>query len=243
MKNRSALLVVASLAFGIIVIFLYVGLQRVGKTYQQGLSNVTTTINQPSAGKDVRKVRRILVQQDDGSCLEMTPDGIVRTLDSCAGQAKDVNRLADPKHLLTLFQYASQIDVEKFSSKPTEGTYTTLIIQTDKGTFTVYVPTTPGSGPGDGTIEGVIDLITGDLPQPTHTPIPGQPTATPTPFGATPPPSATPTLIVFGSPTPTPSYPPPFPFLCDFSDSTTKKKPYYVSGVICSSQPTPILVW
>jgi hypothetical protein len=243
MKNRSAYLFITAALFCIVIIFVYVSLQKIGTSYKQGLSSVSTKIQDAPMARDARKVRRITVVQDDGSCLELTSDGVVRSFATCDGTITDVNRLADPKHLLKLFQYASQMDFAKFQDKPTEGNYTTLTIETDQGSVTVYVPYTPGGGGGgaDPPIEDVIDTIIGDLPQPTQTPVPGQPTNTPIPPGVTITPTDTPGPTPIGGTTPTPTWKPPFPFLCDFSDGSTKKKPYYISGVICSTGPTPIL--
>lgn len=225
----------------LLIVFLVsiVGVVSLVMVRQRGLStNQTFDLEQSEqiTIKEKKRLRRITVQDEEtGECLEITNDGVVRRYETCDGQLKDVTRLFDPKRIIFLFEYASRIDPNKFKEKPTVP-YVKLILHTEDGSQIVYVPVTdePES------ISELIDLIEGDLPQPTPTIV--LPTSNPTPTvpGTTIVPTVTPSPTLFPGLTPT-----PVPtgvqqkFSCDYSDQPTDTRPYNVSNYICSTEPSP----
>lgn len=242
MKTRpiyfiAALLLIASF---FLIYFIF---RNFGMKYDQGLASIIPKSQDPVAPRKARTVRKVTVLQEDSGCMEVTPDGIVRTYDRCGGELVDANRLSDPKNVLRLIQVASQIDFSNYRQK-LDGPYITLIIETDSGTETVYIPIGGGNGNGgsggDDIIQ-IIDQIKGDLPQPTATPIFSPDTPTPTLGGVSNTPTPTPLISpTFGpSPTPTPTGNPDNPFTCGFTQSSNGPRPYNVSNYICSTQPSP----
>lgn len=225
--------------FGIVVVVLFIVLsaRQFGSSYTDSLSTILPILPDAPKTRERRVIRRVTVKHDDGGCLEITPDGVVRSFDTCGGELTDVNRLADPKHILELVDMMSSIDISKFQ-RPGPNTLT-LVIETDKGSVTIYVPITHGSTGGyeDHTISDTIDLITGDIPQPTSTPMVSLDSPTPTLLGVQPILTSTPTPTLPFWITPTPTTASIQPFTCDFSETSPGKKPYYVSGVLCTSLP------
>lgn len=214
-------------------IVLYVVLHYVGQQYNNGSTNTNNSVDQTPL-KAIRVVKKITVKDEGEGCIEITPDGVVRTYSECNGDVTDVNRLANPKNILHLIQITSQIDFANYKVRPL-GASLTLLIETDNGTETIYIP----KGNGGGDISHTIDQINGDLPQPTSTLGPGEPTLTPA-VGSPRPTSLTPTVQpTFGpSPTPGPSGTEPKSFTCGFAGDESKK-PYNVSNYICSTEPSP----
>lgn len=223
---------------GVFTIFI-VGIVLFVIARQRGLSTIQTIELQQTESislNEKKRLRRITVQDEEtGECLDITNDGVVRRYETCDGQLKDVTRLFDPKRIIFLFEYTSRIDPNKYKEKP-QVPYVKLILHTDEGSQIVYVPVTdePES------ISELIDLIEGDLPQPTPTII--LPTINPTPTvpGTTIVPSMTPSPTLFPGLTPTPV---PTgaqqPFSCGYSDQPTDTRPYNVSNYICSTEPSP----
>jgi hypothetical protein len=203
--------------------------------------NIAPTIQPPSATREKKNIRRLTVEDEHG-CMEVTPDGVVRTFATCGGELVDANRIADPKFLLKLLDAVSVMDTTPYRVRPKTGVVITLHIQTDTENITVYLPaSSPSPSYDPGTIEGLIHLVQGDLPQPTQTPVPGGPSVTPTattiPISGTP--SPTPTLAPWITPTVTPEASNLTPFTCGFSEDESGKKPLNVSNYICSTQPSP----
>jgi hypothetical protein len=206
----------------------------------QGLSSspidTNSILNEPIYFKDTKRLRKIIVQDEEtGECLEISNDGVVKRYETCEGKLMDSTRLFDPKRIIQLFEYASRIDPSKYRSKP-EGSSIRLILYTDSGTEIVYVPVTDD----EESISEIIDLIVGDLPQPTPTEyvIPGTPT--PTLPGTTIIPTSVPTATLYPGITPTPG---PTgqqqPFTCGFFDDPYEQRPYNVTNAICSTEPSP----
>jgi hypothetical protein len=227
-----------SLCLFFVIYFIFRGF---GKKYDEGLASLIQKSPESQSTASVRKVRKVtVIHNDDKGCMEVTPDGIVRTYDTCGGELTDANRLADPKNVLHLIQIASQIDVSSYRKK-ISGPVLTLIIETDNGTETIYIPTNGGGGGGNDDVTKIVDLIEGDLPQPTATPGPETIIPTPTMGGVsfTPTPSPIYSPTPGPSPTPTPTPNPEVPFKCGYSQDPSSKKPFNVSNYICSTEPSP----
>lgn len=178
-------------------------------------------------------IRKITIKKrGETSCMEVTPDGVVRIYETCGGDLSDASRLTDPRNILKLFRIVSEADLEAYRNSG-EVLYE-LVIETDQGTHTIYVA---GGGGGEEIID-TIDQIGGDIPNPSPSVFSS---GSPLPPGGTPEPSPS---VIPGGPSPTPgSSSPPTggdnPFLCDFSDSGGQGKPYRVSNVVCSNEPSP----
>lgn len=180
-------------------------------------------------------IRKITVKKkDEAGCMEVTPDGAVRIYESCGGKLLHATRLSDPRNILKLFQIVSEADVSEY--RDSGAAVYELVIETDSGTQTIYVT----SGGGEQMIS-TISLIQGDIPpNPSPTsffPQPSQGTEqTPYPSpaassgGPTSPPNSTPPPTVGGG----------IPFTCDFYESGEQGKPYRVSNVVCSTEPSPV---
>jgi len=245
MKKMRGIIVLAIGVFILIFLLIFFVLRRFGTQYNQGLTSLTQTNNQNVGVRKSRLVRKVTIFQDENtaSCLEVTPDGVVRSFETCGGEPTDINRLSNPKNIFELIRVASQIDVSLYMEKPTVP-FVTLVIESDEGSVTVYIPTggSGGSGGGgDGGVGDIIDNIIGDLPQPTATPGPFVPTPTPTMGGVSFTPTPSPLISSTPGPSPTPSPTPEVdnPFLCGFSEGSTGVKPLNVSNYICSTEPSP----
>lgn len=235
MYKRAYLSVIGCIIIFIIGIIVFLVLKAFGSSYSQNVPSSRIS-DQSIEIKEKKRLRKITVTDEEtGECLEITNDGVVRRYETCDGQLQDATRLFDPKRIIQLFEYASRIDPNKFRNKP-QGAYIRLIIETDAGSDVVYVPVTdePES------ISEVIDLIKGDLPQPTPTLY--IPTTIPTPTlpGTTiiPTITPTPTLLPGITPTPEPSLTEQ-QFTCGFTDDPSEIRPFNVSNYICSTEPSP----
>lgn len=185
-----------------------------------------------------KKVRRITVMDETGGCIEVTPDGAVRVYKVCGDELDTAYRPQDPKYILELFTKVKALNTKKYMTKPVTGEYITLVIETDQGTETIYLPGTDQSGGSPDDIIHTIDNIVDDIPPPTPTPT-LLPSATPS-HSPSVSPTASPTNALTGTPTPTglPQGPEGDPFTCVFDDNGTGK-PYRVSNVVCSTEPIP----
>lgn len=234
MTNKPFLIIIGFFALLTVLIVTFIVLRSIGGSYGEGIDSLLTqTPQEQSATREKRLIRRIIVDEEE-QCLEITPDGVVRTYASCGGELIDTNRLFDPKRIIELFEYTSRINAGQYITKP-PGASVRIIIETENGTEIVYIPISPGAD----SISQVIDLIKGDLPQPTPT---TGPTAIPTP--------TLPGTTIIPTATPAPTLPPgvtptntltvtPKPFVCDYRETAGSTRPYYVSNFICTSQPSP----
>jgi hypothetical protein len=230
--RRQTVLLISFFLLSIILLIVILVAQNLGKNYQAGLEQIQTDQNQQFFTRDKRRIRKVFVERD-GKCLVIGEDAVVRTYDTCDGELQNIHRLADPKHVLELLEFVSRLDPSKYRQKPS-GFSLKLIIQTDNGTEVIYIPV---GGGGPDSIPDVIDLIEGDLPQPTQTPFP---TIIPSPTlpGTTIIPSLTPTPTWLPGVSPTPYLTPtPALFICDYFDDPTDVRPYNVSSFLCSEEP------
>lgn len=233
----SRTVVIAAIAFVIIIVVITIVTINLGRAYKGGLASF---INQNTTNevklKEKKEVKRITIKKrGQKTCMQVTPDGIVRIFNTCGGDLTDATRLPDPKHILELFKIVTETDLSKLPTTG-KGEVYTLTIETDHGTETVFVVLNSGS-PTGGQIGQIIQSVTGDLPQPA----PSTTVFIPTPTAGG---SIIPVASIFPGSSPgvqvTPSANPAQTFSCGFSDVPGKKKPMNVSNVICSTQPSPI---
>lgn len=209
----------------------------IGKAYKGGLTNI---LNQPpppeSASIKKKEIKRITIKKNgEAGCLELTPDGVVRVYSVCGEELDQASRLTDPKNILKLFNLLSERELSK-ALKKGKVVYQ-LVVETDSGSEIYYV-TSEGDN-GEDEIIKTVEQIQGDIPH--NSPSPHTNPATPPPGS-----SSYPTTTPFASGVVIPSASPgtggqlTFPFVCDFSDSGGTHKPYRVSGVVCTTEPSPV---
>lgn len=185
-----------------------------------------------------KTVKKITIKKGtDRGCMEITPDGAVRVYSVCGQTLSLASRIPNPNHILQLFKLVTEENLDLYTQKSTGAVYQ-LIIETDTGTQTVYlVLSESGEGVGQ-TIISTIQLITNDVPKPSSTP---GPTPSPAPTVANESSTLAPTGSLF-IPTPTPTTGASGQvqtFTCGFSESGDKKKPYNISNIVCSTEPSP----
>lgn len=223
------------LAFALTVLITIYIIIQVGGAYKGGLSNFSNQQKpQELTLKKKKDIKRIIVRKHgEVSCMEVTPDGVIRQYNVCGGELTGAQRLNDSKNIVGLFKLVSESDLATL--KRTGGEYYELTIETDTGTQIVYVSAGSGSG---GDIVQTIELVQGDVsgasPTPSDVSVPSNSISiisSPSPGDM---------IIVNPSPTPEPSAAIQQSFECDFIKDETKK-PWNVSNFICSTQPSPLL--
>lgn len=231
---------VTLMVFVVTVVTVIVYLINMGRSYRSGLENWEN--DDPLTEAEIietRKIKRVTLQKDgDSGCVEVAPDGAVRIYKECGQDAENAFRSTEARQLRQILRIVSS---GKLSTTYVEGAYKLTVEYNDK-TVTYYIPpgnSVPGGGGdiGDKLID-IIDDVVDDAPTPSPT-IYIANTITPTPI-VIPGESPTPTVWMSNpSPTPTPvsGDVTPVPFTCDFTDQYDKK-PYRVSSVVCTSEPT-----
>lgn len=252
--KRKTLFLTAGI-FIIILTLLVVVLIRIGGAYRSGLntfsldeqiSDVTHTERQ--------KINKITIKNlTNSGCMEVTPDGIIRVFSICEKELSEARRVTDTKYILQLYKRMTEIDLSTFQDATTvvcDGY--SIIVETDIEKKAVCLKNTSGNtnpsggntggsdGQGGGSADEIItiiDKVIDNIPStPTPTLDPVVLTATPVPGN-----SITPTPIVIPSwgSTPTPTIAAARPFICDFTDAQGNKRPYTISNIICSTEPSP----
>lgn len=227
------------ITFGILAAVILVAavvLIGVGRAYKGGLASLLQK-NQEAMLVKRKQVNRITFKKSGGNaCIEVTPDGVVRVYKECGGELTEARRLDDMRNINLLFQAMSLQD-ESLYRQPCTGECYEVTIETDEGTQTLYIQV--GGGGAGGSIGDLIDDIE-EQATATPTPSPGAPIASPTPGES---PLPTPTLPPGESPqpsvTPGTGGESTGTFVCDFLE-TSNKKPYRVSGIVCTTEPSPI---
>ncbi len=211
-------------------IFIVLG---VGRIYRGRIASLEQTGSQELKLTKRPEIRKITIRKKgETGCMEVAPDGIVRIYETCGGKLSDATRLTDPRNILKLFRIVSEADVTKF--RDSETAVYELVIETESGTQTIYV-----TGGGGDQVINTINLIEGDIPKSSPTISSPQPSQLPESSSS---PSSS---VTAGSPTIAPSSAPPptvggsIPFICDFNESGGQGKPYRVSNVVCSTEPSP----
>lgn len=230
LKNHRLLIVMT--VFAIMLMVMALILVKIGQAYRDWLllTNVSNTkpIVFPSK---VKKVKRVTIQKNgELSCIEVGDDGVVRVYSDCGNALENAHRLTNLKNILKLLQLAGG---NLFLTEPPDGDYYTLTIETDEGTQIVYI--TKDSPGGDEIIETIED-IEGDLPDPSPSTPLASIQASSSPFAST-----QPSGSAGGIPSPTPGGGSnQESFFCEFSESPGQEKPYSISNIICSTEPSPL---
>ncbi len=236
---KQLFLAMAGVLFVLVVAATSLTIFGIGNAYKKGIANF---VNQKEPEKltlfKKKTVKKITIKNSaERGCIEVTPDGAVRVYSVCGQTLTGAERLADPKHILKLFKLVTEEDLGAYTQK-SAGTLYQVAIETDSGTQTVYLVLSESGGVAQ-TIIRTIQTIINDLPKPT--PIVGlSPTSVPTPIGGSLTRAPTGTSFL---PTATPTIAPSSEvqtFTCGFSESGDKKKPYNISNIVCSTEPTPI---
>jgi hypothetical protein len=249
LPNGKSLVIVGGVFVIILVSLVYV-LVRIGGAYKSGLAQFSSDTQISDVTHTERqKIKKITIKNSlDSGCLEVMPDGIIRVFTVCEKELSDARRVTDTKYILQLYKKMTETDITTLtdsSNTPCDGY--SMILETDVEKKSVCLSHSSGgnadsgSGGQDGgavdEIITIIDHVIDDIPPtPTQTPNPGSPTAIPNASG-----TATPTIVVvpsWGS-TPTPTIAAARPFICDFTDAQGKKRPYTISNIICSTEPSP----
>ena len=210
---------------------------KFGGAYRQSLRNVGgPQSTQEVTLKKKKQIRKITVQKsNDTSCIEVTPDGVVRVFAVCGGDLTQASRPTNLQNIFKLFKLVSEQDLAKY--KQSGNHVYQITVETDTGSETYYLASDGGGG------SAIIDTITkigGDIP-PSGSPSPTPPSVSPNP-GSSPTASASP---LAGS-SPEASVSPGTgggggnPFACDFSEGGGGGKPYRVSNIVCTSEPSPV---
>lgn len=224
--------------FGILIIVVVVTvlvLIGVGRAYQGGLASLIQTRHETVPAKK-KQVKRITFQKSgENTCIEVTPDGVERIYNECGGTLSEARRPDDLRNIQLLFQALSLQDESLYTNTCKSECYI-VTIDTDEGTQTLYIPV-GGSGTG-GSIGNLIEEIKNQSAA-SPTPVPGNAVVSPSPgVSSSPAPTFYPGISPQPSSTPVTSEE-KGTFTCDFSEGGTNK-PYRVSGVVCSTEPTPV---
>jgi hypothetical protein len=253
--NGKSLIVTGGVFVVIIFAIIYV-LIRIGGAYRSGLDTFSLDEQISDVTHTEReKINKITIKTPMASgCMEVTPDGIIRVFSVCEKELSEARRVTDTKYILQLYKKIAETDLSKIQTEttaPCEGY--SIIVETDTEKKTVCLQDSSGNNSssggntnnGDDTQESIIiDEIIKIIDQVIDN-IPPTPTTTPNPIIVTttlaPGMSATPTTAVIPSwgVTPVPTSAVSRPFMCDYIDSQGKKRPYTISNIICSSEPSP----
>lgn len=238
-KLPSKPILITAISLAVIFILILIVLSRFGQAYD---INIASFVAPPPPTQSPQQ-KQIIVQKititnpNNENCTEITPDGIIRVhINDCSSKLISANRLNNLRDVFSLLKITSEKNLSSYQTTPVSGAYYTMTIETESGIQTIYIPIISSSKIISEIIP-LIERIQQDIPPTPTQPLPyTSPTLTPTtPTNAnpTPPISSTPT-----SPTPIPSQPAQEGnFTCDFSE--TGKKPANVSGVLCSTPPSP----
>ena len=223
--------------FAAIIIFLLILILGVGKAYRLGLSRFSPEQAPGEVSlKKKKEIKKISISRGgESGCMEITPDGIVRIYSTCGENLTSADRLTDLKFIQNLFRLINEQDLSKYTKKLTGEDVIEITVNTDTGTEHYYLII------GDPGTQGIIDTIEnikGDLPG-----------ASPSPqasIGASgyippsPPPPGSSQYYIIPSATPGSTSLPITPFTCDFIVAPGMKKPFNISNIICSTQPSPV---
>lgn len=230
-KNK--VLYVSILFLGIVGVTVLV-IFAIGKAYQGGLGFLGNNAPQSVEVAPRKTIKKITIKKPDSlECLEVTPDGVVRAYTTCGEELSDAGRPADPTNVNKLVNLLRLRDLSKYKTRGPGAVYE-IIIETDSGTETYYLPVDSG----DDEVEEIIDVIEDIETSLTPSPTPQLNSPLPSVSSSLPPPGSSP-----GS---SPSSPPTGgggtadnPFICGFTETDQERKPVPVSNIICTSNPSP----
>jgi hypothetical protein len=233
--------------FIVILVCLVFVLVRIGGAYKSGLDRFSSD-NQISdvTHTERQKIKKITIKNgSDSGCMEVTPDGVIRVFTVCDKELSDARRVTDTKYILQLYKKMAETDLTTLvDSSDTPCAGYSMILETDIATKLVCILNTTGSGGNGGTNNGgsdeiikIINQVIDNIPPtPTQTPDPTVPTTNPETSVTV---TSTPDVIPSWGSTPTPTIAAARPFICNFTDSQGKKRPYTISNIICSTEPSP----
>lgn len=240
--NQWRILLVAGGVLVVLIVLIVSILRFIGGRYQSRIEDIKIPLRKDTVFEVKRRVVRQVVIRSQGEtgCIEVNPDGAVRVYSDCeTKKLAATERELDTKFIRQLFEHYAQSERDEEKVVRTSGYV--VRVTTDSGVVTYYVPFASDDGIESSvglldTISEIIEKIIEDAPEPTPTTVyvsPTVPVVTPTSQLA-----PSPTSGVVSSPTPTPTAAPK-PFSCEFSENDPKK-PYRVSQVVCTSEPTPM---
>lgn len=206
-----------------------------GRAYKGGLDRFTNTQTpEEIILTKTKKIKSISIRkQNQSGCIHVTPDGIVRVYETCDETLDEAHRLNDPRNILKLFKLVQEGKLSTYQQG--DGEVYVITVETDEGTQQYYIVVNEGTPGGSGEIIDTVEDIEEDIPNPS--PSNGSSTSASTVPGSSTVLTPSPSLPPGSSPLPSPSPSIP-PFECDFSDSRTGPKPYNVSNIICSTEPS-----
>jgi hypothetical protein len=256
-KNKSLYLI--GLVLVILIAAIIFTVSRIGGAYQNGISQLTDQKAPTNATHTVKlKINKITVKNaGDKGCVEVTPDGIVRTYDVCGSQLSGANRMMDASNINRLFKLAGETDFTKAQETAvSDCAGYVMTIETEAGKKSICMGnqksgsgsgnsgSNTGSGGNGGSggnnpigeiVDTIIKIIEDIPPTPTITHMPGTPAPTIEITGT---PQPTIPFLPEDLPTPTPTPILLKPFTCGYTvDANGKKRPYNVSNIICSDLP------
>lgn len=224
----------------VIIIFLVLVLMGIGKVYKGRLADYDNQtpidtlelIEKPT----IKRIRFQKIGSEE--CIEVMPDGSVRVYKTCDGDLESFQRASNPRSILDLYRLISEQDWSDFDTRG-EGEYLELTIETDKGIATLYIPAGGGNASADIILDTIDEVIENIPPNPTPSPAPSTGNNNPSPSPITSPRSL-PSPSLSSSESPYPQTGGDQGFACDFYDKTSNKKPYRVSNVVCTGEPSPL---
>jgi hypothetical protein len=232
-KNRA--IIIVGLIFLVIIIITIFLIIQFGKVYKGGLESISTNNQneiQMTKKKPIKKI--ILKNVNDTGCVEVTSEGIVRVYDECDKDLKQAARLTDSKNILKLIKLVSETDWEKYIHKGL-GNFYEIVIETENGIQTIYIPIDDSNGVVDEIIK-TVDEVKNDIPG--QSPIPSINLSSILPNVSSDPIVLPSGWEEFGSPQPSSDTIVQQPFVCPFIEQGGKKKPVNVSNIICSADPS-----
>ncbi len=237
--SKSSLLFVSGGLLVIVFLLIILTSSRFGKAYQK---NIRTVSDEPEP-KSLTIFRRDTIKKvtirksGDQGCMELTPDGAVRVYTVCGKRLKQAVRLSDSKYITKLFKLVTEEDLSFYQQKKDDSIYE-VTLETDTGIKTLYLVLDVGSDSVAQVIIQTIISISQDMPKPS--PESGQ-TPFPTESENIQQGTLTPTAILdIGFPTPGPTGTVNAQsFTCGFTEGGNIKKPFNISNIICSTEPSP----
>lgn len=250
MKNifKDKVLFIGGIILIIVIVVIVILTIKVGNAYKSKLSDTTTQAPLPITHTEKDAITKVsITNNNDNSCIEITPDGAIRVYSECGTKLVTAHRTTDIRYTAKLYKTLYEMPESESQTQSTIDNCEGYIITIETENNTRKVCITKDSQNGGDTSQNsfqqtinndiidTIDKIIEDIPPtPTVTSSPNQPTSTLSPSSTVNPSQPMiPTVI----PTPTVTSAPQKPFTCDFLDVNGKKRPKNVSNVICSTDP------
>jgi hypothetical protein len=234
-RKSSRILLYVGIGFAAVIVLLVVFGMAFGGSYRKTLSEILpqSQINNLST-TETKKVKKITFQkQNETGCIEVTPDGIVRVYTVCNEKLDSANRVTETRNINKLFQLVREKDYKTRDFSDSENAYK-VIVETESGTEIFYIVVDEGNE-SEELLDTLNDIIE-DIPKSSPTPSPIYPT--PSSPGASQ--STQPASSQSPNPSPSPNSSEIVEtFTCDFTESGDPRKPYNVSNVICTGEPSP----